>query len=220
MLILQLLDQGVDVAIIFVIVISLSFAYHEFAHAIVADRLGDPTPRRYGRITLNPFPHLSLAGFVMLLLFGFGGAYTPVRPDLLRGDWRKSHALVAVAGPAANFIMAVMFAATYRLLLMDAVPANTTVDFAISFAQSGVFWNLFLMAFNLVPIPPLDGFTILQGVLPREISVQLDGIRQYGLLILVAALFLLPNVGFDLFRDFIFPSVQRLQMILLYGGGF
>jgi Zn-dependent protease len=220
MLILRLLDQGVDVAIIFVIVISLSFAYHEFAHAIVADRLGDPTPRQYGRITLNPLPHLSLAGFVMLLLFGFGGAYTPVRPQLLRGDWRKSHALVAVAGPAANLIMAVIFAAIYRFLLTDFVPTSNTVDFAINFAQSGVFWNLFLMAFNLVPIPPLDGFSILQGVLPREISVQLDGLRQYGILILVAALFLLPNVGFDLFGDFIFPSVQRLQTILLFGGGF
>ncbi len=220
MLILRLLDQGVDVAIIFVIVISLSFAYHEFAHAIVADRLGDPTPRQHGRITLNPFPHLSLAGFVMLLLFGFGGAYTPVRPQLLRGDWRKSHALVAIAGPAANLIMAVMFAAIYRILQTDMVPLNTTTVFMTSFAQSGVFWNLFLMAFNLVPIPPLDGFSILQGVLPREISVQLDGLRQYGLLILVAALFLLPNVGFDLFGDFIFPSVQQLQSILLFGGGF
>lgn len=220
MLILNLLNQGLDVAIIFVIVISLSFAYHEFAHAIVADRLGDPTPRQYGRITLNPFPHLSLVGFVLLLMFGFGGAYTPVRPQLLRGDWRKSHALVAVAGPAANLIMALIFAGLYRLIETGIFPPSEATSLGLSFAKSGVFWNLFLMAFNLVPIPPLDGFTILQGVLPREISVQLDGVRQYGMLILIAALFLLPNVGFDLFGDFVFPSVRQLQFLLINTFGF
>lgn len=221
MLILNLLQAGVDVAIIFVIVISLSFAYHEFAHAIVADRLGDPTPRQYGRITLNPFPHLSLAGFVLLLLFGFGGAYTPVRPQLLRGDWRKSHALVAVAGPAANLIMALIFAALYRGIGATDLPFTTTAgEFVYNFAKSGVFWNLFLMAFNLVPIPPLDGFTILQGVLPRELSVQLDVVRQYGMLILIAALFLLPNVGIDIFGDFIFPSVRQLQILMIGTVGF
>lgn len=220
MLILNLLNQGIDVAIIFVIVISLSFAYHEFAHAIVADRLGDPTPRQYGRITLNPFPHLSLVGFILLLMFGFGGAYTPVRPQLLRGDWRKSHALVAVAGPAANLIMALIFAGLYRLLEMNLLPASNAVALGLDFAKAGVFWNLFLMAFNLVPIPPLDGFSILQGVLPHEISVQLDGVRQFGMLILIAALFLLPNVGIDLFGDFVFPSVRQLQIILINTVGF
>src|SRR5690606_4863653 len=108
---------GFDIATIiaFIITATLAFAYHEFAHAIVADRLGDPTPRSYGRITLNPFVHLDLFGMVMLILAGFGWAMTPVNPNNLRGNPRTSYAIVALAGPVANLIMAILFALPIRL---------------------------------------------------------------------------------------------------------
>lgn len=190
MLLFNLWEQGIEAVIIFIIVIVLAFAYHEFAHAIVADYLGDPTPRAAGRITLNPFPHLSLAGLVTLLLIGFGGAYTPVRPHLLRGNMRRSHALVAVAGPAANILMAILFAIPMRLLSAELLASNATL-FAL--LQQGIFLNIFLAFFNLLPIPPLDGFTILQGVVPHGLARQMDVVRQYGMLVILAVVFFLPR---------------------------
>jgi Zn-dependent protease len=207
--------QDPQTIIIFFIVISLAFAYHEFAHAIVADRLGDPTPRQYGRITLNPLPHLSLAGLVMLFLIGFGGAYTPVRPDMLRRVWgnqRISHALVAVAGPLANLFMATLFALPLRFYLDGTLEMNGVL---VEFMRWGVRLNLFLMLFNLMPIPPLDGFTILQGVLPPQMARTLDPLRQYGLIILLAVLLLLPRIGLDLFGGLVVPTMIALERFLL-----
>ena len=116
MLILQLAEQGIEVVVGFIAIMICAFAYHEYAHAIVADRLGDPTPRQHGRMTLNPFPHLSLFGLIMLLIAGFGWATTPVRPNLLRGNPRISMAWVAAAGPFANFLMAALSAIPIRLM--------------------------------------------------------------------------------------------------------
>ena len=86
----------------FAVTIIIAFAYHEAAHALVADRLGDSTPRAYGRMTLNPIAHLDRTGLILVLLFGFGWASTPVNPYQLRGNRYRSHAIVAVAGPVAN----------------------------------------------------------------------------------------------------------------------
>ena len=211
MLLFNLFEQGIEAVIIFIVVIVLAFAYHEFAHAIVADYLGDPTPRAAGRITLNPLPHLSLPLLVTLLLFGFGGAYTPIRPHLLRGNMRRSHALVAVAGPAANILMAILFALPMRLLDPDILLSNDTL---FNFLQQGVFLNVFLALFNLLPIPPLDGFTILQGLVPHELARQMDVARQYGLLILLAIIFFLPRAGVDVFGP-LFSAIRQVTNLLI-----
>ena len=192
----------------FIIVAFFAFAYHEFGHAIVADRLGDMTPRRHGRITLNPIPHISLFGLIMLILVGFGWAMTPVNPNALRGNPRTSHMLVALAGPAGNFIMALFFAIPLRLITMGILDIGALLEIGLSvdwvqwlqyLLFMGVFLNLFLIAFNLLPVPPLDGFTVLQGVLPLELASRLEILRPYGMLILLAALFILPQTGFDIF---------------------
>jgi Zn-dependent protease len=213
MLLFQL--KNPQTIVIFFIVITFAFAYHECAHAIVADRLGDPTPRRYGRITLNPLPHISLAGMVMLFLIGFGGAYTPVTPGLLRGNQRQSHALVAIAGPVANLVMATLFALPLRLI--DPLTLGSWPSFVLELISWGIRLNVFLMVFNLLPIPPLDGFTILQGVLPAEMAYQLEPLRQYGMLILIGVLFLLPNVGLDIFGQAIWPAITTIENLLVGG---
>lgn len=211
MLLLGLLDQGIETLIVFVIVIILAFAYHEFAHAIVADYLGDPTPRSYGRITLNPWPHISLQGLIFLLMFGFGGAFTPVRPHLLRGNMRRSHALVAVAGPVANILMALFFAGIFRAVqgggLLDNIWVGTTLYY-------GVYLNVFLAIFNLLPVPPLDGFTILQGIVPHQLANQLDPLRQYGMIGILVVFFLLPRVGIDVFGP-LFDAIQQVMILLI-----
>lgn len=206
------------VIIAFIVTAILAFAYHEFAHAIVADRLGDDTPRSYGRISLNPIVHLDLFGIIMLLLTGFGWASTPVNPYNFRGNRRVSHALVAVAGPIANLIMAAIFAFPLRFQLVNTFQEGIFLPSAGQFCTIGMAINLLLFAFNLIPIPPLDGFTILIGLVPAEMAYRLEPIRQYGQIILLVTIFLLPRIGFPLIEMLIFPIMTFFSGLLLGGG--
>jgi Zn-dependent protease len=208
---------GTDIPILiaFIITALFAFAYHEFAHAIVADRLGDPTPRSFGRISLNPFVHLDLFGTIMLLLVGFGWASTPVNPNNLRGNPRVSMAIVAIAGPAANLLMAILFAIPIFFRIVPDIPTGELLPSPFQFLYIGVQINLLLMAFNLMPIPPLDGFTILLGLLPAEMAYQLMPLRQYGTIILIVVIFLLPRVGINIFSLFLDPVFNFLLPILL-----
>ena len=212
---------GFDIATIiaFVITATLAFAYHEFDHAIVADRLGDYTPRSYGRITLNPFVHLDAFGMLMLLIAGFGWATTPVNPNNLRGNPRKSYAIVAAAGPLANLLMALLFALPVQVAGLQPSFAPREATFALptlyQFLAMGVQINLLLFAFNLMPIPPLDGFTILMGILPPEMAYQLRPLRQYGTLILLAVIFILPRIGLNVLGWFISPVLNNVMPFLL-----
>lgn len=201
----------------FIVTGLLAFAYHEFAHALVADRLGDPTPRSYGRISLNPLVHLDRFGTIMLLLVGFGWASTPVSPMRLRGNPRQSMAIVAVAGPAANLIMAILWGLPLRLGLIDSNSTALVPSVAAQLLQVGVWINILLLAFNLMPIPPLDGFTILVGILPPELAYQLNQLRQYGttiLMLVIMATFILPG---NLFFDIVIDPVQGVLFPLLTG---
>ncbi len=210
-------DFDIDTLIARAIVLVVAFTVHELAHAITADRLGDPTPRRMGRITLNPIAHLDPFGTIMLLVSGFGWAKpVMVNPLNLRGNPRSSMAIVALAGPASNLVMAVLFALPLRL-----------VDFwplAFKFSVAGekaaflffqfVWINLILMFFNLIPIPPLDGYKILQGSVPPDMSYQLRSMEQYGFLILMLVVFILPRAGLDVLGWLVArPSAALLSLL-------
>jgi Zn-dependent protease len=212
---MRLLNSSPPEIIAFAITAILAFAYHEFAHAIVADRLGDPTPRSFGRISLNPIVHLDLFGVLMLFLAGFGWATTPVNPNRLRGNPRTSMALVAIAGPAANLIMAILYALPIRLGVVQWAPSGDILPSLIMLLLAGIQINLLLFAFNLLPIPPLDGFTILIGLLPPELAYQLEPIRRFGPMILLAVIFFLPLIGFNVFELFLFPVIDRLLLLLI-----
>ncbi len=201
--------------IAFAITAILAFAYHEFAHALVADRLGDPTPRSFGRITPNPLVHLSWQGLAFLFLIGFGWAVTPVNPNRLRGNPRHSMAIVAVAGPLANLAMAVLFALPLRFDLLSGPAYGTVVPTPWELMEVGLSINLLLFAFNLLPIPPLDGFTILIGLLPPDLAYQLEGVRQYGTIILLGVLIILPLIGLDVFGLVILPVMSFLASLLV-----
>jgi Zn-dependent protease len=207
-------DFDVVTFIAFIITATLAFAYHEFAHAIVADRLGDYTPRSYGRITLNPFVHLDAFGMLMLVLAGFGWATTPVNPNNLRGNPRTSYAIVAAAGPIANLIMAVLWAVPFRLGIGDSISLGGS-DFLFQLFFWGVQINLLLFAFNLLPIPPLDGFTILTGILPAELAYRLTPLRQYGTIILLVVIFILPQIGLNVLGFWVGPVLNTIGPILL-----
>ncbi|MBP1760169.1 MAG: Zn-dependent protease [Firmicutes bacterium] len=167
----------------------IGFAFHEFAHAWVADRLGDPTPRSQGRLTLNPFVHLDLFGTLMALLYRFGWA-KPVmtNPSYFRGDKRRGQMLVAVAGPVMNLITAFVVMLLWFLTMFWFQGSAWSGIISLVF-QSAVLMNLGLGIFNLLPIPPLDGFTVFGGLLPRRFAPQLQMIEQYGMIILILLLF-------------------------------
>lgn len=215
LLFLQGADYLIPTAISFVVVAIIAFAYHEFAHALVADRLGDPTPRSHGRITLNPIPHLDRTGLIMLLLIGFGYAFTPINERYLRGNPRTSHAIVAVAGPLANLLMAFLMALPVRLGVVPIQPPGQYLPSLYSFLAFGVYFNLLLFAFNMLPVPPLDGFRILLGVLPPEMAYRLQGLYQYSQMIFLAIFFLLPVVGFNLAFEIIGPVISYFFPLFL-----
>lgn len=195
------------------VILLVAFPMHELAHAVTADRLGDDTPRSFGRITLNPFKHLSLMGSVLFLVAGFGWATTPVNPLNFRGDWRMKHALVAVAGPIANLLLAVIFAVIYRVveaLLPAGSMAATIVQIVCMLA---VRINLFLAFFNLIPFPPLDGATILLAFASDGVRALFQQLSQYSFYIILLLSF--SGLFGQIIGVLINPPVRALFNILI-----
>ena len=166
------------------IVIAISF--HEYAHAYIANRLGDPTPRFAGRLTLNPLAHLDILGTITLLVAGFGwGKPVPVNNLILKT--RANQAKVAVAGPIANFIIALIFAIPYRVAVYLNINPTVGSFFIICNAITDI--NLILMSFNLIPLPPLDGSHILGAIIPKSWLEAYETLESAGPYILFAIIF-------------------------------
>ncbi len=194
-----------------VLVLIIAFTVHELAHALTADYLGDPTPRRMGRITLNPLKHLDPIGTILLIVAGFGWAKpVMVNPMNMRGNPRTSMAIVAAAGPLSNLVMAVMAAVFFRVGLVSFTQPSGA--FSASFLLSEFIWiNLILAFFNLIPIPPLDGSKILFAILPAELVYRLRPLEQFGFLILMAVVFFVPAVLNVLVS---LPAAATLQLLI------
>lgn len=209
-------DFDIPTLIARAIVLLVAFTIHELAHAVSADWLGDPTPRRMGRITLNPLAHLDPIGTIALLFAGFGWAKpVMVNPLNMRGNPRTSMAIVAAAGPLSNLVMAALFALPMRfgLVGMQGVfGGGSTFLPSLSMLLFEFVWiNLILMFFNLIPIPPLDGSKILTGILPPEMAYRLRPLEQYGFILLLAVVFLAPSVLGTLVGQ---PSQAVLRFLL------
>ena len=177
---MQIGDPQVFFTIIAIILLSL--AIHEFAHAKLADVAGDPTPRIYGRVTLNPLAHLDPAGTIMIILssmsgFGIGwGKPVPMNPSRMRNP-RWDHFVAVIGGPISNLIQAAIYAIILRLLLMSGNITVTDIGNALDrsnpnllvlFATLGVIINLSLCFFNLIPLGPLDGHWLVGTFLPEQ----------------------------------------------------
>ncbi len=176
-MLLSLLSQDPREFILVVVALILSLSFHEFAHAFVADRLGDGTPRAMGRYTLNPLAHLDPVGSLFLLVAGFGwGKPVPINPFNFKNPL-KHQAFVALAGPMSNFILAIIVA-----LIIKFTGASGLI---FTFLYLVVKFNLFLGFFNLIPFGPLDGFKIIQGFLPGDLAVQWAQMEKYGFIILL-----------------------------------
>lgn len=184
-------NRLVTLAILFL----TSMPLHEWAHAWAAFQLGDDTAARRGRLTINPLAHLDPIGTLSLALFGFGwGKPVPVRPYRLRGDMRRSHALVSVAGPISNLLLAMVAAIPFRLGWMSLYSGASMISFQGILMQF-ISINLALMVFNLIPFPPLDGSRVLAWLLPRNWALKLEQLEQFGGPGLMLGLYLLSRLG-------------------------
>ncbi len=202
-----------------VVALLVGITVHEFAHALAATWLGDPTPRYQGRLTLSPLAHLDPMGALMFVIAGFGwGKPVQYNPYWLRAAPRRGPAIVAAAGPASNFLLAACVAIPVRLLLLALGVSPLALFFSDSLEGlvyqllfSFVFYNLTLGFFNLIPIFPLDGFTILRGLVPPEIGRMLDGMQPYGMFILLALVFL----GGSVLNQIIYRPISLLLRLLI-----
>jgi len=171
--------------IIFLFVITalvICISLHEFAHAYIADKLGDNTPRLLGRVTLNPLAHLDPLGTLLLIVAGFGwGKPVPFNPINLKHPKRDS-ALIAFAGPLSNFVLASTLG-----LLLHLIGQGQPVLYG--FLYLTIFYNIVLGVFNLIPIHPLDGFKVVAGLLPTSLYLQWMQMQGYGTLILLFLVF-------------------------------
>lgn len=169
-------------------IILITITIHEFAHAKVADMLGDPTPRYAGRLTLNPIKHIDPLGLLMLILVRFGWAKpVPVNPYNFK-DPARGMAMVAFAGPLSNLFTAWLLASLTKFVLIYIGIAE--VPLVLGLIQYAIWINIALALFNLIPIPPLDGGNILQAFLPPRYAYVLRGLERYGFIILIAFIFL------------------------------
>jgi len=159
---------------------------HEFAHAYVAYKLGDPTPKLQGRLTLNPLAHLDIIGFIALLLVKFGWAkpvmVNPRNFKKLGPKWGE--VLVALAGPMANFLSAFASAILLKYFPFSALPPNIAEPLFL-ILKYNLFINVAFGVFNLLPIPPLDGSKILEAFLPYELYKAYKKIEPYGPILLI-----------------------------------
>ncbi|WP_457680644.1 site-2 protease family protein [Thermovibrio sp.] len=159
---------------------------HEFAHGLVAYKLGDPTPKLQGRLTLNPVAHLDILGFIALLIAHFGWAKpVAINPrNFKRINPRWGEVLVAVAGPAANFISALLSALLLKYFPFSLLPVGISEPLFL-ILKYNLFINVAFGVFNLLPIPPLDGSKILEAFLPYKLYLKYKEIEPYGPIILL-----------------------------------
>ena len=176
------------------IVLLICLPVHECAHAWTADRLGDPTGRKKGRITLNPFKHLDYMGAISILLIGVGYAKpVPVNSKNFKHK-KRDFALTALAGPVSNAAMAVLFLLIIRFALRGSSRTDA-VRLIIQLASYAAYINLSLAVFNLIPIPPLDGSRIISALLPDRTYEKVMRSGRYTIGILLIAILCLNRMG-------------------------
>lgn len=210
---------NIDFVAVFIafVVLIFSLTVHEAAHAVTADRLGDPTARLLGRVSLNPAVHVDPIGTILFPLISmFTGAPligwakpVPVNPTRLGHQWKRKFMVIAAAGPASNILIAVVAA-----LILHVVPVSggfeerTLAPLAV-FLYQLVGLNVLLAVFNMIPIPPLDGGNVVAGVLRGPVAEAFDRLRPYGFLILYGLMFS------GVFGSIVFPIAAVLRSWLI-----
>lgn len=202
----QLLRYPIEQLPFYLTTLVIAFTVHEFSHAYFANKFGDPTAKMLGRVTLNPTVHFDLLGIILLLLAGFGWA-RPVPVN--RANFSKPRLMgivVSAAGPLSNLLLGVLGTLIYIMMarfgMLDSISNDKLLEAIILFFQIFTLMNFFLFLFNLVPLPPLDGYRILEDLLPRSMLGSLKKFEQWSMFIFLLIL--------------IVPGLQKYTITPLY----
>lgn len=204
------------------IILITAVSVHEFAHAFMADHLGDPTPRLAGRLTLNPKVHIDIIGTVLLpllmlisgtgILFGWAKP-TPFDPFNLRNPKRDS-ALIAFAGPISNILFAIVLSILHNFIFFGLL-GYSLIGLLDELLIMAIQINVILAVFNLIPVHPLDGFKVVAGLLPKKYYHDWLALEPYGMIFLILLIF--PFFGSSPVSRFLSPAVNFLLSFLLPG---
>jgi len=206
--------SDIQTILIYAIPVIFAITVHETAHGWTASQLGDHSAKMMGRLTLNPIKHIDPVGTLLVpaflyftagFIFGWAKP-VPVNFSALRSP-KRDMLWVALAGPASNFIMAIMWLTVLMLSI------NIGSQFLADMAQIGIQINLLLAVLNLLPLPPLDGGRIMSSLLPNKLAYQYDQLEPYGLFILLGLLFL------GVFQTIILPITKLIQQLMYSGVG-
>ncbi len=203
--------NSIILLLIRLVAVLLAICVHEMAHGFAAYKLGDPTAKYDGRLSLNPLKHIDPIGALCMFFFGFGWAKpVSINPNYFK-KLKRDTAITALAGPISNFLMA--YIAVILFLYVCPLVGNLYLR---QFIYTLIFINIGLGVFNLIPIPPLDGSKVFLSLLPRRIYFEIMRYEQFGFLILIAALWL------DVLDPILSFFNQTIFSILLFlaGGGF
>lgn len=176
------------------ITILIAFTVHEFSHAYFANKFGDPTARLLGRMTLNPAVHFDFLGIILMLVAGFGWARpVPVNRDNFKRP-RLMGVIVSAVGPISNLLLGIIGSLIYGALAatgtLDAISNDRVLQAIYLFFGTFIQWNFFLFLFNLIPLPPLDGYRIVEDIAPRSIRGRLQQYEQWAVFIFLLILFI------------------------------
>lgn len=193
-----------------VISLVIAITVHEASHAKMADYLGDPTPRMQGRVNLNPLSHLDPFGSIFILLVGFGWG-KPVQFDPFNlKNRRKDSALISIAGPLSNFAIAIFSS----FILYSFQLSGGEAPFILSmFLFVLIQLNVMLGIFNLIPVHPLDGFKIIEGLLPEDQAHEWQRLERYGFIFLILLIF--PIGGQSVIQNVISPIISNVVSLLV-----
>ncbi|MCJ7802420.1 MAG: site-2 protease family protein [Candidatus Marinimicrobia bacterium] len=207
------LDPAVQVILIPVIIFALSF--HEFSHGWMAHRYGDPTAKNAGRLTLNPMAHLDLFGTMALYFMGFGWAKpVPVDPRYLANP-KKDMMRIALAGPVSNLILAFTSGVFLSILLRLGIIGSQSPLIMVLIMSLQI--NLVLAIFNFIPIPPLDGSRILEGLIPYKYHSELAKLEYYGPRVLFGLILISMFTRFNIFSVIISPVMSIFLKLFTFG---
>ncbi|GGH27875.1 site-2 protease family protein [Paenibacillus segetis] len=202
----QLLRVPIEQLPFYLVTLVIAFTVHEFSHAYFANKFGDPTAKLLGRVTLNPTVHFDLIGIILLLIAGFGWARpVPVNRDNFSKP-RLMGVIVSAAGPLSNLLLGVLGTLIYVILIqfgiLDAISNDKLLEAIRLFFGLFTLMNFFLFLFNLLPLPPLDGYRILEDIVPRSMFGTLKKFEQYSMFIFLLIL--------------VIPGLQRYTISPLY----